>query len=148
MLKLLCAGAVSTALAAVFSSPLLLAGCSRKSPIKTHPVAGKVEIKDGDAAILTGSAVELQHESDENLRPSGNIDASGKYVIKTLYKGAIVEGAPEGKYRARIILGDQSDEGVPKRKGDPIHKKYYEFATSGLSLTVPGGDCNISLSKK
>jgi predicted small lipoprotein YifL len=142
------ASAVLSALAGVILSTFSLAGCGSKSPIKTHPVVGKVEIKDGDTAILAGSAVELQHEKDEDLRPTGNIDSTGKFVVKTLYKGKIIEGAPEGKYKARIILGDPSDEGVPKRKGDPIHKKYYDFTASKLTITVPGGDYNVTLSKK
>jgi len=59
-----------------------------------------------------------------------------------------LEGAPEGKYKARINLADPSDEGVPKRKGDPINKKYYDFSASKLTVTVPGGEYNVSLSKK
>jgi hypothetical protein len=125
----------------------LLAGCSGPS-VKTHPVTGKVEIKDGDVAILTGSGVEFMHENDELLRPSGNIDASGNFIVKTLHQGEILPGAPEGKYKARIILADPNDEGVPKRKGNPIHPRYLEFATSGLSLMVPGGDYTVTLSKK
>ncbi|HEY2413706.1 MAG TPA: hypothetical protein VGI40_15760 [Pirellulaceae bacterium] len=128
-------------------SLLLALGCS-SSGIKTHTVAGKVEIKDGDAAILTGSTVELKHESDEAIRPYGNIDSNGKFALKTMVKGKLLSGAPTGKYQARIILADPSDEGVPKRNGDPINKKYYDFATSGLTMAIPGGDYNVSLSKK
>ena len=128
-------------------SMFLLVGCSAPS-VKTHPVTGKVEIKDGDVAILTGSGVEFMHESDEFLRPSGNIDSSGNFTVKTLHQGEILVGAPEGKYKARIILGDESDEGVPKRKGNVIHPRYLEFATSKLSFTVPGGDYTVTLSKK
>lgn len=142
------ASAVQAALAFGIGVVISVGGCGGGSPIKTHPVVGKVELKDGDVAILTGSAVELKSEADENLRPFGNIDATGKFVVKTLYQGNQIEGAPEGKYKARIILGDQSDEGVPKRKGDPFHKKYLEFATSGLSLTVPGGDYTVTVAKK
>ena len=142
------ANAVWSALAGAVLFAYLSVGCSTKNPIKTHPVVGKVEIKDGDTAILTGSAVELQSENDENLRPFGNIDSTGKFVVKTLYKGQILEGAPEGKYKARINLADPSDEGVPKRKGDPIHRKYYDFSASKLTMTVPGGDYNVSLTKK
>jgi hypothetical protein len=128
-------------------SLLLAVGCSG-SAVKTHTVAGKVEIKDGDAAILTASTVELKHETDETIRPYGNIDSSGAFALKTMYKGKLVSGAPSGKYQARIILADPGDQGVPKRKGDPVNKKYYDFATSGLTMSVPGGDYNVSLSKK
>jgi hypothetical protein len=148
MPRVSCVGAFSSALTWLGFLGLLVAGCSSGSALKTHSVVGKVEIKDGDVAILTGSGVELQSETDENLRPTGNIDSTGKFVVKTLYQGQIVEGAPAGKYKARIILGDQSDEGVPKRKGDPFHKRYLEFTTSGLSLTVPGGDYTVTVAKK
>jgi len=126
---------------------MVILGCGSKGP-KTYPVVGSVQMKDGDMAILTGSAVELKHESDEYLRPMGNIDSSGKFTVKTLLKGEILLGAPEGKYQARIILGDPSDEGVPKRKGDPIHRRFFDFQTSGLAVTVPSSDYTISVSKK
>ena len=126
---------------------LWLAGCSSQS-IKTHPVAGRVELAGGDVAILTGSSIEIKSDADETLRPIGNIDSAGNFTIKTRYQGEIVPGVPEGKYKARIILGDESDEGVPKRKGNPIHRRFLEFDTSGLSLTVPSGDYAVKLSAK
>src|SRR5262245_18364121 len=89
---------------------LMLLGCSGQR-IKTHPVAGKVELAGGDVAILTGSSIEFRSDADETVRPTGNIDSSGNFTVKTLYQGEILPGAPEGKYKARIILGDESDEG-------------------------------------
>lgn len=142
MSRVLCAGAVE----ALFLS-VSLAGCSSQA-VKTHPVSGKVEIKDGDVSILTKSSVQLQSESDEFVLPSGNIDASGQFVVKTIYQGKMLPGAPAGKYKARIILADESDEGVPKRKGNPIHPRFLEFRTSGLSITVPSSEYTISLSRK
>jgi len=122
-------------------------GC-KGAAIKTHPVSGKVEVKDGDVAMLTQSSIQFVQEGDETIRPYGNIDASGNFTVKTLYKGDIVQGAPAGNYKARIMLADESDEGVPKRKGNPIHPRYLNFATSGLSVIVPSGDVKFSLSKK
>ena len=124
-----------------------LVGCSGPG-VKTHPVNGKVEIKDGDASLLAGSGVELMHETDETLRPSGSIDASGNFLVKTVYKGEILEGAPEGKYKARIVLADPSDDGVPKRPRNLLHPRYLDFEKSGLSLDVPGSEYKVSLSKK
>jgi hypothetical protein len=126
---------------------VLLAGCSGQS-VKTHAVSGKIAIKDGDVAILTGSSIEMKSDADETVRPIGNLDASGNFTLKTLHQGEILPGAPEGKYKARIILGDESDEGVPKRKGNPIHQRFLEFETSGLTVTVPSGDYTVSLTKK
>ena len=118
--------------------------------VKTHPVSGKVEVEDGEVAMLTGSTLELQPEGDDSLRPYGNIDSTGNFTVKTHYKGQLIAGAPAGKYKARIILGDESDEGVPKRKGkgNPIHPRFLDFNSSGLSISVPSGDYNVSLSKK
>jgi hypothetical protein len=126
---------------------VLFAGCSGGG-VKTYPVQGKVEIKDGDAGLLTGSHVELRHETDEMLRPSGKITAGGSFSVETLHQGEILPGAPEGKYRARIILADESDEGVPKRPANPLHKRFLDFNTSGLSFTVPSGEYNVALSRK
>jgi hypothetical protein len=126
---------------------IVVLGCGASGP-KTHAVNGKVEMKDGDVAILTGSGVELKHESDENLRPTGNIDSKGSFTVKTLHQGEILIGAPEGNYKVRIILGDPSDEGVPKRKGDPIHKRFLDFDSSGLTMKVPSGNYDVSVSKK
>jgi len=144
-------GDVAAVWMALAFCPLLvtgaLSGCA-SSGVKVYPVKGKVEIKDGDVAILTGSNVELMQESDPLLRPSGKIEADGGFSLQTLHEGKILPGAPEGKYKARIILGDESDAGVPKRKGDPIHKRFFDFETSGLTVTVPSGDYTVSVSKK
>jgi len=142
MLRFSWAGAIVTSAALC-----QVAGCSSQS-VKTFPVAGKVEIKDGDVALLTNSYVEFKSEKDDSIRPSGIIDASGSFSIKTQYQGNVLPGAPEGTYQVRFVLADPTEEGVPKRKGDPIHKKYYEYATSKLTTTVPGGDYKFSLSKK
>ncbi len=137
----------SAAIAAL--SLLLLFGCSGPA-IKTHAVSGKVEVKDGDVAMLTGSTVQLVQEGDETIRPYGNIDASGNFTVKTVYKGEILQGAPAGKYKERLMLGDESDEGVPSRKGkgNVIHPRFLEFDKSGLSITVPSADYTVSLSRK
>jgi len=126
---------------------LALFGCGA-SGVKTCPVKGKVEVKDGDVALLAGSHVELMQESDPDIRPNGKIEPGGSFSLQIQHQGKIVVGAPEGNYKVRIILGDESDAGVPKRKGDPIHKRFLDFNTSGLSVKVPSGDYTVSLSKK
>lgn len=125
----------------------VLMGCSAKGP-KTYPVQGKVVVKDGDLALLVGSHVELLQDGDSSLRPSGKIDGNGNFTLQTLHQGKILPGAPEGKYKARVILGDESDTGVPKRKSDPIHKRFLDFEASGLSVTIPSGDYTIAVAKK
>jgi hypothetical protein len=142
---------VRTGLVMAMLSALWLAsqaGCGG-AKVKTHPVQGKVELKGGDVAILQGSHVELlAQEGEAEKRASGVIAADGTFSLKTLHEGEVVAGAPEGQYKARIILGDESDENVPKRKGNPVHRRFLDFETSGLSVTVPAGDYTISLSSK
>lgn len=130
------------ALAAVWIS-----GCSGRK-IKTYPVAGKVALSDGDVSQLAGSLVEIRQEADPLLRASGPIAADGSFNLETLFEGVILKGAPEGKYQARIVLGDESDEGAPKRKGKPVHRRFMDFETSQLSFQVPGGDYSLTLSRK
>ena len=126
---------------------VLLAGCPAAS-IKTHPIVGKVELKDGDVELLKGSHVELRQETDPLILPSGRITAGGTFTVQTLYQGEILSGAPEGKYKARIILGDESDEGVPKRPPNLLHPRFLDFDKSGLTFTVPSSDYSVSLSRK
>jgi hypothetical protein len=135
------------AFSAGFLAVLVLAGCS-SAKIKTHPVNGKIQLADGDIAVLEKSSVELMQDADPTLRPSGVIQRDGRFQIKTFHDGEFLVGAPEGIYKARIILADESDEGVPKRKGDPIHRRFLDFQTSGLSITVPSSDVTLSLTKK
>ena len=107
-----------------------------------------VSVTDGDVEQLTGSHVEFKHESDELLRPTGKIAAGGNFTVETLHSGKVSPGAPEGNYKARIVLADEGDAGAPKRKGDPIHKRFLSFETSGLLFTVPGGEYNVTVSRK
>jgi hypothetical protein len=139
--------AVSLPIAAVLTL-FLLTGCPSGSSIKTHPVQGKVALDGGDIGLLTGSHVELRHATDDTLRPSGKIAPGGSYSVETLYQGQILPGAPEGKYKVRISLADESDDGIPKRPPNLFHKRYLDFNTSGLSIDVPNGDVPVQLSRK
>lgn len=132
---------------AAFSLLLLsLVGCQRDQP-KTRPVSGAVELATGDVALLKGSNVELVQESDSTVRASGVIGDGGRFQIKTFHNGSFLGGALEGNYKARIILADESDEGIPKRPPNLVPRRYLDFETSGLKLSVPSGDYNLKLSK-
>ena len=71
------------------------AGCSA-SKIKTHPVAGKVELSGGDVALLKGSSIELMQDADPTIRASGPLDNAGRFQVKTFHSGEFVSGAPAG----------------------------------------------------
>lgn len=125
-----------------------LAGCSGAG-IKTHPIRGKLELKDGDVKLLTGSFVECMLENDPLVRASGKITPDGSFTLETVHEGQVLKGVREGAYKARIVLADEDDEGVPKNRGkNPVHKRFLDFQTSGLSITVPArGNITISVSK-
>ena len=80
-----------------------LAGCSSE-PLR--PAGGRVSLSGGDVAVLAGSTVEIALESDPTVRASGTIEPDGRFNLDTLQNGAVRRGAPEGAYKARIILGD------------------------------------------
>jgi hypothetical protein len=136
--------AIGLAAAACF---LTSAGCG--GGLKTYPVQGKVEVKDGDVTPLTGSNLEFMRADDPLMRASARISPTGQFTVSTLHDGKLLVGVPPGDYKGRIVLGDESDEGVPKRKGDPVHRRYYNFETSGLMLKVPvDGEVVLSLSRR
>jgi hypothetical protein len=126
----------------------LLTGCGGGS-LKTYPVRGKVVLADGDVRQLAGSHVEFMLESDPTVRASGQIQSDGSFTVQTLHEGKIQSGAPEGSYKARILLSDEDDEGRPRRGPKPVHPRFLDFSTSGLSYQVPaGGDITVNVSKR
>jgi hypothetical protein len=113
-------------------------------------VNGKVELQGGDVSLLQGSHVVLipDAEPDNFLRPDGAINADGMFSLQTLIEGELVNGAPEGKYKVRIGLADESDEGIPKRPPNLVHRRFLDFTTSGLTLTVPSENYTVVLGAK
>jgi hypothetical protein len=135
--------------AAVVALALLgLAGCGGGGP-KTYPVRGKVVLADGDVQQLAGSYVEFMLESDSTMRASGTIEPDGSFALQTLHEGKILKGAPEGTYRARIIPSEEDDGSARKRRPKPVHNRFLDFKTSGLSFKVPAnGDVTVNVSQR
>ncbi|HXG10565.1 MAG TPA: hypothetical protein VNK04_12460 [Gemmataceae bacterium] len=124
-----------------------LVGCG--GGVKTYPVNGKVVLEDGDVQQLAGSHVELMLESDPLVRASGRIRSDGTFGVETLHEGRILKGAREGTYQARIIPADEDDEGRPRRGPLPIHKRFLDFKTAGLSVKVPTeGEVILKVSRR
>jgi hypothetical protein len=76
----------------------------------------------------------------ENLRPAGKADAAGKFNLTTIDVG---DGAPAGEYKILIQwpspmpVADDGRDGRGARMGpDRLKKKYYNLATTPLSVTV------------
>ena len=125
----------------------LSSGCATPK-LKIHPIKGKVELTGGDVALLKGSNVEFMQDADPMIRPTGVLAEDGSFSVQTQYEGELLSGAPEGSYKARIILADEGDEGIPKRPANVIHRRFLDFATSGLTVTVPSSEYKIAVSSK
>jgi hypothetical protein len=111
----------------------VLAGCSAADGLK--PVTGTVTIP-GDPTVLAGSTVEVALESDATVRASGTIEPDGRFTLDSLKDGRVRRGAPEGTYKARIILGDD-DPALQRKAAKVIPARYQRFETSGLTVRVP-----------
>jgi hypothetical protein len=125
---------------------LVLAGCGGGP--KTHPVRGKVVVADGDVAQLADGHVEFVREDDPGVRADGLIGPDGRFEMQTQLQGKLLTGAAEGTYRARIILPD-ADGGGGRRRPRPIHDRFLDFKTSGLTFQVPtDGEITVTVSRK
>jgi hypothetical protein len=122
-------GAVAAALAL-----LGLAGCGPR----VYPVTGKVVVTDGDVKPLAGNHVELELEGNPSVRANGPIQDDGSFALGMFYGGRVLNGVIPGKYRARILLIQEDDDGAKKEaRRPPVHWRFLEFQTSNLPVTVP-----------
>ena len=128
------------AAAVVITAGLLLSsvGCTQGGP-KTHPVKGRVEAAGVDLQTLAGHTVEIALESDPKVRAAGQIQEDGSFAVETLHGGAVLKGASEGTYRARIVLADD-DLASRNRAAKAVHPRYFQFEKSGLTVSVPAAE--------
>lgn len=116
---------------------VVFTGCG--TGIKTHPVAGKIEISSGDIKPLAGHTIEVALDSDPKVRAAGQIQADGTFELETLQGGTVLKGALPGSYKARLVLADDDlKERILAAKAIP--PRYLQFEKSGLSLQVPAPD--------
>jgi hypothetical protein len=138
-------GVAAAALALALLGP---AGCGKGKP-KTYPVKGKVEFVDGKIEALAESNVEFQLEGESKVRAYGKIEPDGRFVMQTFHEGKSLPGAPEGTYRARILLPtdeEESEDDAPRRP-TPVHPRFLQFETSNLTFKVPvDGDITVTVS--
>ncbi|MFO0880123.1 MAG: hypothetical protein U0840_22475 [Gemmataceae bacterium] len=111
-----------------------LVGCGRGPT--TYPVQGKIDLVGGDVSVLAGSTIEAAQKKDPLVRAAGAIQPDGTFRLETLHAGVIYSGALEGDYQVRVILGDD-DAATRRRAAKAVPRRYYEFDTAGLSLSVP-----------
>lgn len=112
---------------------LSLVGCG--SGLKTHPIKGQVVLTNGSIEDLTDSHIEFELETDSTVRGSGLITAGGQFRVEMLHKGQVLHGLPPGKYRGRVIISE--DGPAAKKRQSVVARRYLDFKTSDLSITVP-----------
>lgn len=119
------------------ASILLLAvlGCGQYGP-KTHAIRGTVELAGAEVKLLAGSHIEAKLTTDPNVRASGEIQEDGSFHLETIHAGTILNGAPEGVYQVRLILGDD-DRKARRQAARAVAPRFLAFQTSGLTLEVP-----------
>jgi hypothetical protein len=107
-----------------------------------------VELTAGEVGHLAGSHVEAALDGDPSVRASGVVQPDGRFTLQTLHAGAVLRGAPPGKYRARIILSDE-DRASRRRAAQALAPRFLQFQTSGLSFQVPsGGEVTLAVSRR
>ena len=137
---------VSIGALALVTSMMTL-GCGPAGP-KTYPVNGRVELTQGDGAVLAGTNIEVSLESDPTVRASGVIDENGRFTLETLHGGKIWKGAVEGSYQVRLILSDDDKE-ARRKAAQAISPKALKFESSGLKIQVPAnGEVTLKVPKK
>ena len=123
------------------------AGCGSGGP-KTYPVRGKVDLAGADVAVLAGSTIEAAQDKDPTVRASGTIDPGGRFTLQTLHAGVLRTGAPEGRYQARVILGDDDREAL-RKAAQVLDPRFLQFQTAGLTFQVPAdGEVILKLSRR
>jgi hypothetical protein len=115
----------------------------------THAVRGKVVVQDGNIKPLVGSSVEFELETDPLVRAYGEIGADGSFELMRLHQGRERSGAVEGTYRVRIVPKSEDEDVAKWERARPIHPRFEEFKTSGLSFSVPtSGEITVQVSRK
>jgi hypothetical protein len=128
------------ALAIAITASLFLfsTGCTKSGP-KTYPVKGQLEVAGGDTKTLAGHTIEVALDSDPHVRAAGQIQDDGSFTLETFHEGAILPGATEGTYKARIILSDD-DLAARNLAFKSLHPRFFQFEKSGLSFQVPAAE--------
>ena len=110
---------------------ILLAGCSKPDPV-CYPVDGTAEFF-GKPAV--GFVVEFSSQAEETkgLNASGEVQADGKFTLKTLINGVMKDGAVAGPHKVVVVP-------PPSGKGPavitPVPLRYGGYNTSGLTFDV------------
>jgi hypothetical protein len=121
------------------------AGCGGSKFKTTYPARGQVLC---DGKPVTGIKVVLisQEDNDPLVRPSGTVDADGRFELSTYASG---DGAPAGSYTVTIMAplpepkgqaGTKAASKPPAPPTLPVSARYSKPETSGLTVVVEAKD--------
>jgi hypothetical protein len=128
---------------------LLLAALGCGGTGNFHPVHGTVTFPDG--TVLAGGSVEFRSEEPATLNwnATGQIDAQGKFTLRTFQDNRYFDGAVLGKHS--IIVTPPPDEGSVAGSTPPavLHSDMLVYEKSLLSFEVkPGANtCTLTVRK-
>lgn len=113
-----------------FSTIGCRSGDTRFKPV--YPVSGEVSF---DGKVPAGAVITLHPvagQEDPLVKPSGEIDADGKFVLST-YNSK--DGAPAGTYIATIVWLPKGYAG-PIEKANKLPMRYANIRTSNLGVEI------------
>ena len=120
------------------------AGCGQSKFKPTYPASGQVLLNGKPVAGVKVVLVSQDDKDDPLLRPTGNTDDEGRFVLSTYAKD---DGAPAGSYTATIVTPLPEPKPGQKRPAEPTSKvpvRYGKPETSGLTIVVEPKDNEIS----
>jgi hypothetical protein len=117
---------------------ILAAGCGGQAvDSNLIRIGGAVDLKGGQGRQLSGGSVEFQSTADEAVRARGRIEDDGTFEA-VAFKDGRSQGVPPGTYRVRVIPPPEAETG--NRPEAVIDRKFHDFRTSGLTVTVAAGE--------
>jgi len=117
----------------VAGAVLVLAGCGRSGP-RPVPVSGQVRL---DGKPLADGFVRVL--PDTGRAAGGRIGENGRFTLTTHDEG---DGCLPGTHRVEVVArntrGGEGSTGSPHANEWLAPKKYADFTTSGLTVTIDG----------
>ena len=124
---------------------LAVNGC-HSNELKTYPVRGIVVNKQTQKAAtqVAGGYVVLEPLFEpKTVQVRGLIDEDGTFSLGSVIDSNNRSGAPAGEYRVRIELPD--DGAARQVARGLIDRRFEQFGTSDLKLTVTAGKNDVTL---
>lgn len=112
---------------------VLHSGCGPER-VPTYPVKGRVIFKENGQPAAAGAQIWFEStQPPEYLRSMSAISNDGSFLLSTDREG---NGSMAGEHRVRIDPTNSSGMNIEAELAKVIDRKYFEFRTSGLKVTV------------